>query len=343
MVREQVDRKPTLVDVAEAAGLSLGTVSKTLNGDMSVGADRRERVFAAIKALGYERNRIAASLRRQQSQTVGIVVPDIGNTFYSSLVEHLERLASDAGFTSMVVMTSEDPAKAASRIEVLRQQQVDGIFLVPSLDGSERIREALGEGMRCVIIDRVGEADAYPNVATDNADAARQGTRHLLSLGHRRILFAYSAPKLWNTRERIQGYEQAMHEAGLTPETLYVGMTVDDARRSLTAFLQRSDRPSALFTANNLVTMGAVGALQDVLLAVPAELSVLAFDDFEWLRLLRPAISAIEQPVEQLAIDAWEIFTADQGRPQADAVKVRAKAHLVIRQSTATPQTESET
>ena len=129
--------KPTMNDVAELAQVSLGTVSKVLNGNMSVRSDRRDRVLAACDQLNYQRNRIAASLRSRQTHTIGIIIPDILNTFYAALVEKLENLASAAGYTVIIVTTGENPQRADERIEVLLQRQVDGMIVIPSLNGSQ--------------------------------------------------------------------------------------------------------------------------------------------------------------------------------------------------------------
>ena len=329
--------KPTMNDVAREADVALGTVSKVLNGDATVKAVLRERVQAACEKLNYQRNRIAASLRSRQTHTIGIIIPDIINTFYSTLVERLEQLASAAGYTVFIVTTGEDARRADERVEVLRQRQVDGMIVIPSLNGSSHLAAAIGQEMPCVIVDRIGSDDPYPNVATDNVDAAYQGARYLLSLGHKHIVLAVNSPNLWNTRERITGFEQAMREANAKGEVRNVGMTVEEARISLVGLFREPEQPTALFTANNLVTLGAIRAQQDVDIAIPDDLSLLAFDDFEWLRLLRPAVSAIQQPIEQIAVDTWRLIFQQISKRPVTARNVRAGAQLIIRQTTAAP------
>jgi len=172
----------------------------------------RDRVLDACERLRYQRNRIAASLRSRQTQTIGIIIPDILNTFYAALVEKLENLASAAGYTVVIVTTGEDSRRATERIDILRQSQVDGMIVIPSLNGSGTLTTAIGPDMPCVIVDRIAADDPYPSVATDNVDAAYQGTRYLLSLGHKHIALAVNSPNLWNTQERIIGFEQAIRE-----------------------------------------------------------------------------------------------------------------------------------
>lgn len=327
--------KSTMNEVAIEAGVSLGTVSKVFNGNSTVSPDRRERVIAAADRLNYRRNRIAASLRSRQTRTIGIVVPDILNTFYAALVEKLENLASASGYTVMIVTAGEDPNRSCERARMLKENQVDGMILIPSLDGSERLMSEVGSGVPCVIADRISAKNPFPSVATDNFDAAYQGAKHLLSLGHRHIVFAANIPRLWNTQERIHGFEQAMRERKIKPSVRIVGMTVEEARKSIESLLNEKERPTAIFTSNNLVTLGAVSAMRDCNIEVPNQMSFLAFDDFEWLKLLRPAVSAVAQPIDQIAVESWRLMFHQLNRLRISNPHIRAGGQLIVRQSTA--------
>jgi LacI family transcriptional regulator len=326
--------KSTMNEVAVEAGVSLGTVSKVFNGNSTVSPERRERVVAAADRLNYQRNRIAASLRSRQTRTVGIVVPDILNTFYGALVEKLENLASASGYTVMIVTAGEDPDRSCERARMLKENQVDGMIVIPSLDGSERLMSEIGSGMPCVIADRISAKNPFPSVATDNFDAAYQGAKYLLSLGHRHIVFAANIPRLWNTQERIAGFEGAVRERKIKPRVRIVGMTVEEARKSIVSLLNEKERPTAIFTSNNLVTLGAVSAMHDCNIEVPNQISFLAFDDFEWLKLLRPAVSAIAQPIDQIAVEVWRLMSHQLNGLRIANPQVRAGGQLVVRQST---------
>ena len=334
-VHADMVEKPTMNDVARAAGVSLGTVSKVLNRNPTVAAELRERVLNACNQLSYQRNRIATSLRSRQTHTIGIVIPDILNTFYAALLEKLENLASSAGYTVIIVTTGENSRQASERMQVLKQSQVDGMIVIPPLNGSGTLTNAVGSDTPCVIVDRIAEENPYPSVATDNVDAAYQGTRYLLSLGHRHITLAVNSPDLWNTQERIIGFEQAMREGNGKADVRIVGMTVEEARISIGNLFRDTGRPTALFTANNLVTLGAIRAQHDCEIEIPDEMSLLAFDDFEWLRLLRPTVSAVQQPVDQIAVEAWRLMFQQISKRAVGVPHVRAGAQLIIRQSTA--------
>jgi LacI family transcriptional regulator len=326
--------KSTMNEVALEAGVSLGTVSKVFNGNSTVSPDRRERVIAAADRLNYQRNRIAASLRSRQTRTIGIVVPDILNTFFGVLVEKLENLASASGYTVMIVTAGEDAQRSCERARMLKENQVDGMIVIPSLDGSERLMSEIGSGMPCVIADRISAKNPFPSVATDNFDAAYQGAKYLLSLGHRRIVFAANIPRLWNTQERIDGFEQAIRERKIRPNVRIVGMTVEEACKSIESLLNDKDRPTAIFTSNNLVTLGAISAMCDCNIEVPNQMSFLAFDDFEWLKLLRPAVSAVAQPIDQIAAEAWRLMSHQLNGRRILNPHVRSAGQLIVRQST---------
>jgi LacI family transcriptional regulator len=304
--------KPTMNEVASEAGVSLGTVSKVLNGNSTVAAELRARVLAACERLNYQRNWIAASLRSRQTNSIGVIVPDILNTFYSALVEKLENLASAAGYTLMVVTTGEDPQRARERIGALKERQVDGMIVIPSFDGSELLAPAIGADMPCVIADRISAKDAYPSVATENFDAAYQGSE-----------------------ERIAGFERALAEGKGNADVRIVGMTVEEACISIEGLCRDRARPTALFASNNLVTLGALRALQNCRIDVPGEMSFLAFDDFEWLSLLQPTVSAIRQPVDQIAVEAWRLILHEIGGQPIPTRHIRARGELIIRGSTA--------
>jgi LacI family transcriptional regulator len=330
-------RKPTMKHVASAASVSLGTVSKVLNNDRTVASDRRSRVIAACESLSYAHNFVAASLKRRSTRTIGLVVPDIRNTFFAEVVEALEATTFAAGYSLITVMCAEDRSRALEQIRTLIARQVDGIAVIPSLGARIDLQSILGKEFPCVLIDRTEADNDMPTVATDSEEAAYQGTRYLLSVGHRRIVFAANSTLLWNTRERIAGFERAIHEdqAG-DCEVAMVGVTIEEIRAS-TARLLKSGRFTALFTCCNPVTLGALKAIQEIGVNIPNELSLLAFDDFDWLTLVRPFVSAIRQPAGEIGREAWRLLSQQIAGGKIANRHVRFSADLVVRQSTCPP------
>lgn len=327
--------RKTIKHVAAEAGVSIGTVSKVLNGDPTVKARLREQVHAACDELGYRPNQVAASLRRQCSRIVGLLLPDIMNTFYAELVGHIEDLATESGYSVIITTGGENPLKMEARARSLSERGVDGVILIPSLNGSELLSPAIGNRFPIVVVDRISANDSFPTVATENVGAARAGTEYLLSIGHRKIAMVSNSPQLYNSFERIEGYKSSMIAAGIEPNLLVVGMSSADAEHGVTELLASTDPPSALFTANNVVTKGAVKSLRKSGIRMPDDISLLGFDDFDWLSLVEPPISAIRQPTCQIAQTAWDqLLHGIQGNAVVQT-KTRLDAELIVRGSTA--------
>src|SRR5260370_7584510 len=228
----------------------------------------------------------------------------------------------------MIVTAGEDPVRSCERARMLKENQVDGMIVIPSLDGSERLMSEIGSGMPCVIADRISAKNPFPSVATDNFDAAYQGAKYLLSLGHRHIVFAANIPRLWNTQERIAGFEQAIRERKIKPSVRIVGMTVEEARKSIESLLNEKERPTAIFTSNNLVTLGAVSAMHDCNIEVPNQMSFLAFDDFECLKLLRPPANAAPQPSAHTPMEASHLISHPLNELRMSNPSIRAAEQL---------------
>lgn len=337
--KELRDSVPTIRDVAALAGVSTATVSNVLSGSRYVGPERRSRVKLAIDELGYRPNGIAASLRSQRTRIIGIVVPDIVNAFFSSFVQHLEGLAAGSGYQIILVSTNEDAAQERERMLALLSRRVDGLIVIPVGDAFETQADIRSEGVATVIVDRGCQLTGIDTIAADNLSAARDGTRHLIGLGHRDIAMVVSSPTLDNIRGRVDGYRMALEEAGLQDRARIVvgGITVESSRAAVADCLRGADRPTALFAGTNIVALGAIHAIRDLDLDFPREISLLGFDDFEWMTVLKPYISTIEQPTGEMAAHAWRLLTDRLARKGGAAARVRLPCTLRVRESTAPP------
>ncbi|MDR6293429.1 MULTISPECIES: LacI family DNA-binding transcriptional regulator [Inquilinus] len=332
-------RKTTIREVASRAGVSLGTASNVFNDKTSVAAESRQRVLDAAEALGYRPNSLAAGLRRQRTRTIGLVVPDVLNIVFNELVEHLENLALSQAYEVIIVTSREDPEREHERVRALLSRRVDGLIIIPTRDWSATEREMRHHRIPVVVLDRVAAKDHFPSVASDNAAATRAGTDYLLGLGHRDLAFVINSTRLWNSAARVDGFLAAMRDAGLQDRArvLLPGMTEEETRAGVLPVLAGPDRPTAIFTGSNVATLGVLRAVQDAGLAIPQDLSLLAFDDFAWLTVLRPFVSAIRQPTEALAGHAWRILTAGFEAPDRAAEHIRLPAPLIARETTAAP------
>lgn len=324
-------------DVAQLAEVSLGTVSKVLNNHPGVAVALRNRVNEACLKLGYAHNMVAAGLRRRATRTIGVVVPDLRNTFFAELIEAFEAAASVAGYTVMIMTTGENPARAEERIRALVERRVDGIAVIPPLQTRADPIASLGVTLPAVIMDRVEPTYSCATVTIDGEDATYQGAKYLFALGHKRVLFAVNSLSTCNTRERIAGFERARTEFScLESTTAAVGVTVDEARATLHELL--ADRSyTALFTGSNPITIGALKAINALSLAVPDDLSLLAFDDFEWLTLVPPFISAIRQPADQIGREGLRQLVAQIEGERSGQPHVLFPADIMLRHSTMPP------
>ncbi len=335
------DSVPTIRDVAALAGVSTATVSNVLSGSRYVGPERRSRVKDAIDELGYRPNGIAASLRSQRTRIIGIVVPDIVNAFFSSFVQHIEELAAGSGYQIILVSTNEDAEQERERMYALLSRRVDGLIVVPVSDAFDTRDDILSEGVATVIVDRGCQLTGIDTIAADNVSAACEGTRHLIGLGHRDIAMVVSIPTLDNIQGRVEGYRMALAEAGLQDRAQIVvgGVTVESSRAAVMRCLDRPDRPTAVFAGTNIVALGAIHAVRDLDLDFPRQVSLLGFDDFEWMTVLKPYISTIQQPTQEMAAHAWKLLTDRLAGRRGDVERVRLPCTLRVRESTVAAMT----
>lgn len=331
--------RPTIRDVAEAAGVSTATVSNVLRGTRFVGPDRQKKVRDAIELLGYNPNWLASSLRARRSSVIGIVVPDITNSFFAAVVRRIEELAANSDYRILLADTQEDPDRERERVLALIRRQVDGLIVTPCRDQSETLNDIRKSKIPTVIVDRVQKGTEFDSVCATNFAAANEGCRHLISLGHRKITMLASEPLLRNIAERIQGYRAALGEAGLSESATVVvsGIGSEQARHALLPILARRNRPTAVFAANGFLALGALRAIWEAGLSVPESISLLAFDDCEWMTALRPFVSTLHQPIDEIARDAWSALTDRLEGKRVEPLCRELPCTLMVRESTAPP------
>ncbi len=232
------------------SGVSLGTASNVISGHRRVSDELRERVEAAISRLGYKPNAIAASLRRKQTRTIGLILPSLQNTFFVEVADALEDLAVADGYEIIMAVTKESPERTINHIRTLAARRVDGITAIPTIESPLALAELKNLAHPTVIIDRIEDENDFPSVAIENREAGRLGTEHLLALGHQQIAFIVNSANLANGRNRVAGFWDAVKAAKVEArcQSLVVGMTDEDAYQHVLELLQRPDWPTALFT-----------------------------------------------------------------------------------------------
>ena len=301
----------TLRDVARRAGVSTSTVSHVLNGTRPVSEELRRRVLDAMHELGYEPNAVARSLKVNRSNTIGLIISDISNPFFTAVVRGVEDVAQARGYTVILCNSDEDVAKETTYLKVLRSKRVDGLILAPAGRPHEYLRNLVKADFPLVFLDRDIEGLGVAAVLLDNEGAARQAVRHLVDLGHRRIGMITGRPSISTTTERLAGYLAALREAGLpVDERLIVsgGSSIEGGRAAANALLDLDPRPTAIFSANNLMTIGALVAIDARGLSIPEDIALVGFDDFPWSGVLRPRLTTVAQPTYELGRMAAEVL-----------------------------------
>lgn len=331
---------PTIRDVARVAGVSPGTVSNVLTARRPVGAAIAERVRAAVRELGYVADRGAARLRTRDAAIVAALVPDLRNPFFAGIVAGLERRARDDGFELFVASGGDDPGRERARLCALIAWRPAGIVAIPADDGfaaRDVIRHA---GLPCVVVDRIPDACSFDSVAVDNAAASATALRHLLGRGHAHVLVVASSLALRNVRERVQGALEVAQgpRARARVEVLEVGLEPAAARLRTAARLAREPRPNAIFALTVDATLGALGAIAAQGLHVPADIALLGFDDYAWMESVNPPISAVRQPIEAIAADAWAALRDRIAGADGPPRVVLHPCSLEVRASSAGPQ-----
>lgn len=327
---------PTITEVARKAGVSSTTVSHVLNNTRFVSEGVRTRVLEAMSELGYQPNALARSLRRGETKTIGLILPDSANQFFAEMGRAIEDAAFDNGYSVVLCNTEGDPAREQVYTDVLSKKQVDGMIFVAS--GVENgVKSALeGSRLPLVMVDRELNIINADTVLTDNYQGGKLATHYLLDLGHTHIGCISGPSQVNPSAERVTGYSDAMREAGLQFEQELIcrgDFHPESGYRCAMRLLRLPDRPTALFVCNDLMAIGVLRAAAELGLRVPDDLSVIGFDNIELAAYTHPPLTTVAQPKQkagQLAVDLLLERIAEQ---TLQARRVVLHADLVIRQS----------
>jgi LacI family transcriptional regulator, galactose operon repressor len=311
--------RPTMRDVAQRAGVSLKTVSRVINDEAGVAAETAARVSDAIAALGFQRNDLARSLRHgRSSATVGLIIEDVANPFYSAVAQAVETAARERGLMLITASCEEDPEREREMVTALLRRRVDALLVVPAGREHRWLQDAAA-GTPVVFVDRPPQDIEADTVLLDDVGGARKAVEHLIAHGHRRIAYASDAGAVWTARERFAGYTQAHEAAGIPVDDSLVRRgthRADEAEAVVTDLLSlpEQERPTALFTANNRNTVGALRALSQT----GGQTALVGFDDFELADLLGASVVRFEYAAlgRQAAALAFGRLDGDEGPPQ---------------------------
>jgi LacI family transcriptional regulator len=339
--------------VADHAGVSIATVSRVLNDTKYVSPDIRAKVLEAVEALNYQPNLPARNLRRQHTQSIGVLVPLLNDFYFSNLIYAIENALSARGYNPLFASTKEDQAKEALCIDMLIQNRVQGAILVPSLRVShsiENIQRLLDNGISVVLVDRGMRSLKVNQVISNNFQGGYDAINHLIELGHEHIGIIDSEstglePRFGPGHDRIKGARQAMFDADLqfNKALMYIGKTtsIETGYQGGLKIIRESPDITAIFATTDACAVGVLRAAFELGLNVPRDLSVIGFDDIPLASHVIPRLTTLAQPTDTIGQTAAELLLRQIKEPESPFQTVMVGTQLVIRESTASPSQEN--
>ncbi len=303
-------RRPTLRDVAALAGVSFKTVSRVVNDEPGVSPQLADRVRIAADTLGYRPNAAATALRRADGRTatLGVLLEDASNPFFATLLRGIEDVAQERGLAVFASSTDLDLTRERDMALAFVARQVDALIVAPTESTAQHLHRAVTEGAHIVLVDRPVDGLDAPVVLIDNQQGAREGVEHLIAHGHRRIGYIGRDPSIYTSRGRYAGYVDALEAAGIPVDPALVrreGATRTSAQAQVEQLLDLDDPPTALFTAQDIITMTAVSVMQSR--GLSDRVALVGFDDFELADLLRPGVTVVAQDPRRIGALAAEL------------------------------------
>lgn len=324
--------------VAQLAGVSIATVSRVLNADPVVKGETKLAVQNAIKASGYRPNRVAQRLRStvRSRKLIGLLIPDIQNPFYVDVIRGIEDFAYAHGSAVVIGNFSQDQKREKMYIDILRSESVDGFIVAPSKSMEQPVKDLIQEGNAVVCIDRGLNNFAVDLVKSDNEHGAFMATEHLLKLGHKRIGLITGDPLIATTQQRIMGYKAALSKYGIEVNSQLIMGEKSDFKSGVELagqLLDLPEPPTALFTTNNLLTLGALETILARGIKIPDEMAIVGFDDVYWATSLNPPLTAVRQFGFEIGRRAIELLYQRIADPKRLPVEVEIKTELMVRKS----------
>ena len=331
----KTNQRITIQDISRRARVSPSTVSRVLTGSATVSQEKRAAVEEAIQSLNYKPSLIARSLRTNKTFSLGLLVNDITNPFYSNLARGVEEEALDQGYSLILCNINEDPERELHYLKVLRSKHVDGIILGPTGGNSEFIVE-ISQQIPTLLVDREITGSNIGVVTVDNEWGAYQATRYLLQRGHQNIGLATWQQDILTMRQRFAGYQRALDEYGLHVDLANImkvpRLTAETTDEIAQQFLKRDTPPTAMFALNNQLGLGVLSAIHRLGLRIPHDIALVVFDDLSIFSLYTPPISVVRQPAFEIGTRAIQRLLQEISEPASYTPQVDIlPTELVIR------------
>jgi LacI family transcriptional regulator len=328
--------KVTIVDVAAEAGVSFGTVSRVINNDIHVKKETRERVQQTMQRLGFVANRQARSLAGGRSNTIGVLVPDLGTSYIGELIRGIDAELSLSNLDLVLYTTHRTASKESSYVANLATGMVDGLLLVLPRNPADFIENMTKRSFPFVLIDHQGVGHDCPAVGAANWQGAYNASEYLIKIGHQRIGFITGTMDLGCSIDRLDGYKSALRTYHIpeSPELIYEGDFFQaDGYAGASELLDLSNPPTAIFASNDVMAMGVMDAVRTRGLRIPQDVSIIGFDDIPQASLMHPALTTVNQPLEKMGRVATQMLLDLLQNPGKAADRIELPTQLVIRDS----------
>ncbi|GCE07913.1 LacI family DNA-binding transcriptional regulator [Dictyobacter aurantiacus] len=330
------ERSVTIKDVAAHAAVSVATVSAVMNENKYVSPELAQRVRASIAALGYKRNNFARGLKTQVSHSIGLVIPDIMNPFYTNIARGVEDVTHTHNYSLIIGNTDEDPEKEKKYLHLLDSKQADGLIIAVTDHSFEYLQELPLQNLALVGIDRSLIELGIDTVLVNNTVGTRTAIEHLIGLGHRRIGLVTGARGITPTEERLVGYTEALEKHGIAVDPALIATArarVDGGERGAHQLLTLEDRPTALFLMDGTMVIGAMRAIAQLGLRCPEEIALICFDDFAWAPVMRPHLTVVDQPTYEIGKQAAHLLFERLQHQERAPREVRLQTRFIVRES----------
>jgi LacI family transcriptional regulator len=329
-------KKITIADVAQEASVSMMTVSRVINHKDGVSETTAQRIWEIINRLGYRPSGLARGLASNKTRTLGLVVPDIGNPFFSDIALGLEHSAYIHAYNVFLCNTDEDPQREADVLQSLEEKRVDGLVICSSRLDDATLVENLSRFPAVVLVNRDLPDQVGLSVMIDDQYGARSALRHLIDTGHQAIGFLAGPKSSASGRKRLAGYRETLQGAGLDPEPGWVqhcSPNAEHAREAAALLLGNHPELTALFCYNDLVAVGALKAAASQGRKVPQDLALVGFDDILLAEMVVPALTTCRVPRYDLGVHALDLLLAQMNSCAEDCANILVQPELIVRQS----------
>jgi LacI family transcriptional regulator len=331
-------RRVTIRDVARLASVSIGTVSNALNNPALVAPDTLQRVVSAIEATGFVRSTAARQLRGGPSRSIGVVILDVANPFFTEMVRGAERALRDDGYVLVLCSTDESADRERYYLRLLEEHRVEGILVTPAERDLSHIEALADRGIPTVLLDRESTDGALCSVTVDDVRGGEMAAAHLFGQGHERIYLVNGPSSIRQCADRRRGARRAARRAGLAVDHAVVeiavpALTIDHGEACVDEMLSVRARPRAVMCANDLLALGVLRALTERGVRVPDEMSVVGYDDVSFASMLSPALTSVRQPKFEIGAAGAELLLEESRDVGHVHRVVRFEPEIAIRAS----------